>query len=182
MNTVTLYATSIKKIIKKIDNKLKEGFRPSVAFIYSSATFNIPKLSQQLGKYSFSIMGATTVGEIYANSIDGVNEVDGSIVCMLIEVDDSSIETTFIALEEHQDAYVVGEHIGMWSKSNFLEMFCLPTLPSWKEQFKVLGLIFLFLFWLFIVFRMFQDGYNWSAYGLIITPLCLWFVFSKKTK
>jgi len=119
MQILTLYATSIKKIINKIDTALKTGFRPSLAFIYSSSTFNIPKLSQQLGKYSFSIVGATTDGEIYANSTDGVNEVDGSIVCMLMEVDNSSIETTFITLEENQDAYAVGEHIGMWARSNF---------------------------------------------------------------
>jgi len=119
MQTLTLHATSIKKIINKIDNKLEEGFRPSVAFIYSSSTFNIPKLSQQLGKYSFSIVGATTDGEIYANSTDGVNEVDSSIVCMLIAIEESSIEMTFIALEDNQDAYAVGEHIGMWARSNF---------------------------------------------------------------
>ena len=119
MKTLTLYATSIKKIIHKIDHTLKEGFSPSVAFIYASSSFNIPKLAQELGKYSFSIIGATTDGEIYANSIDGVNEVDGHIVCMLIAVEKSSIETTFIALEEHQDAYAVGEHIGMWARSNF---------------------------------------------------------------
>lgn len=38
---------------------------------------------------------------------------------MLIAVKKSSIETTFIALEEHQNAYTVGEHIGMWARSNF---------------------------------------------------------------
>jgi hypothetical protein len=119
MKTLTLYASSIKKIINKIDRALGEGFVPSVAFIYASSTFNIPKLADKLGRYNFSIMGSTTDGEIYANSKDGVHEVDGSIVCMLIAVDDGSIETTFITLDKNQDAYAVGEHIGMWAKSNF---------------------------------------------------------------
>ena len=119
MRTITLKSTSIKQIIKSIDKTLKDDFVPSVAFIYSASTFNILKLAKKLGKYSFPIMGATTDGEIYANEDDGINEVDGHIICMLIEVDKSSIEMTFIETDETQDAFSIGEHIGMWAKSSF---------------------------------------------------------------
>jgi len=119
MRTVTLKSTSIKKIIHHIDTALEGDFKPSVAFIYSASTFNIPKLAKKLGKYSFPIMGATTDGEIYANKEDGVNEVDGHIICMLIEMNPSSMEMTFIQIDENQDAFSIGEHIGMWAKSSF---------------------------------------------------------------
>ena len=119
MKTVTLQSKSIKKIIYKIDTVLKDGFTPSVAFIYSASTFNILKLSQKLGKYTFPIMGATTDGEIYANKEDGINEVDGHIICMLIDTNRASIEMTFIETDENQDAFNIGEHIGMWAKSSF---------------------------------------------------------------
>ena len=119
MKTVTLHAKSIKKIIEKIDVQLSEGLNPSLAFIFASSVFNIEKLSIKLNKYSFSMIGATTDGEIYANATDGVNEVDEKIVVMLVEVNPQSIEMTFIETEENQDAYSVGEHIGMWAKSAF---------------------------------------------------------------
>jgi hypothetical protein len=119
MQTTTLKSTSIKKIIKKIDSSLEGGFNPTFAFIFASSVFNISKFSRKLGKYTFPIMGATTDGEIYANAQDGVNEVDGHIICMLIEANQSSIEMTFIETDENQDAFNIGEHIGMWAKSSF---------------------------------------------------------------
>jgi len=119
MRSLTLKSTSIKKIINRIDRTLENDFNPSVAFIYSASTFNIPKLAKKLGKYSFPIMGATTNGEIYANREDGINEVDGHIICMLMEINKASIEMTFIETDEDKEAFVVGEHIGMWAKSSF---------------------------------------------------------------
>ena len=119
MKTVTLHAKSIKKIIQKIDNQLEEGLNPSLAFIFASSIFNIEKLSMRLSSYNFSVVGATTDGEIYANAVDGVNEVDEKIVMMLIELNPKSIEMTFIETADNHDAYSVGEHIGMWAKSAF---------------------------------------------------------------
>ena len=119
MRTVTLHAKSIKRIVQKIDKQLAEGLKPSLAFIFASSMFNIEKLSMRLNKYTFYILGATTDGEIYANAVDGVHEVDEQIVVMLIELNPKSIEMTFIEIEDNYDAYRVGEHIGMWAKSAF---------------------------------------------------------------
>jgi len=119
MNIITLQASSIKKIISSIDNELNNNFNPSIAFMYASSTFNIRKLSRKLEKYNFYIVGATTAGEIYANKKDGVKELDGNIICMLLELNPSAIDITFIDVQESQDAYMVGKHIGMWAKSCF---------------------------------------------------------------
>ena len=117
MKSITIQATSIKKLIHAIDEHLKEGLSPSVSFIYASPTFNIEKLSKKVSKYDFIIMGATTAGEVYANNYDGVNELEGKIVCMLIEMNSEALAMTVV--EVNQDSYVVGEHIGLWAKSHF---------------------------------------------------------------
>ena len=119
MKTVTLDSTSIKKTIKKLDKTLDEGFVPSFGFIYASSSFNIQKLSTSLSKYDFPLMGATTAGEVFTDDMDSVHEVDGHIICMLVALKDKSIEMTFVETEDNQDAYAVGEHIGMWAKSCF---------------------------------------------------------------
>jgi hypothetical protein len=119
MNVITLKSTSIKEMIHSIDDAVGQNFTPSVAFMYASSTFNIKKLSKKLKKYTFHIVGATTVGEVYANKEDGINEVDGHIVCMLLELNSRAMEMTFIDVQENQDAYMVGKHIGMWAKSCF---------------------------------------------------------------
>jgi len=119
MKSITITATSIKKLIKQIDQKLEEGFTPSLSFIYASPLFNISKLAKKISKYKFIIMGATTAGEVYANSLDGVHELEGNIVCMLIEMNPEALAMTVVESEE--DSYVIGEHIGLWAKSHFKE-------------------------------------------------------------
>ncbi|KIM02986.1 MAG: hypothetical protein KU29_10160 [Sulfurovum sp. FS06-10] len=120
MITRTLHASSIKKIIQRIDNCLVDGFKPSLAFIYASSTFNIEKLAGKLLSYDFYILGATTAGEVYANAMDGVHEVDDSIVCMLIEVNSDALAFTSMEIEG-KNSYDVGVSIGLWANKCFKE-------------------------------------------------------------
>ncbi len=119
MKSITFKAKSIKKLIKQIDKHLEEGFNPALSLVYLSPTFNISKMAEKLSKYEFLIMGGTTAGEVYANPKDGVHEIDKSIVCMLVEVDASALDMTIVEVPDEKDAYVVGEHIGLWAKSSF---------------------------------------------------------------
>ena len=127
MKSITIQALSIKKLIKKIDDHVEEGFSPSLAFIYASPVFNIKKLAKKISKYEFIIMGATTAGEVYANPIDGAYEFEGHIVCMLVEVNPTALAMTVVEVDE--DPYVVGEHIGLWAKSHFTDV-AIITLTS----------------------------------------------------
>lgn len=120
MITRTLHASSIKKIIQRIDDCLVDGFKPSLAFIYASSTFNIEKLAGKLLSYDFYILGATTAGEVYANAMDGVHEVDDSIVCMLIEVNSDALAFTSMEIEG-KNSYDVGVSIGLWANKCFKE-------------------------------------------------------------
>ncbi|HIP51654.1 MAG TPA: hypothetical protein EYG94_06150 [Campylobacterales bacterium] len=121
MQSTTFTAKSIKKLIKQIDKHLADGFKPAVSLIYLSPVFNLDILVDKISKYDFLIMGGTTAGEVYANSKDGVHELDKSIVCMLIEVGVSALDMTVVQVSDDKDSYVVGEHIGLWAKSSFAD-------------------------------------------------------------
>jgi len=118
MKSVTIHSKSIKKFIKKIERYLEDGFAPSLAFIYVSPKFNVGKLVKKLSKFDFIIVGGTTAGEVYANEEEGSCEVEGEIVCMLVEVNSEALALTVIEIND-EDSYVVGEHVGLWAKSHF---------------------------------------------------------------
>jgi len=119
VKSITLHETSIKKFVKNIDREIANGFTPSLAFIYISPLFNIEKLMTKLSHFDFLIVGCTTAGEVYANEVDGACEVEGGIVAMLLDIDPNALALTVIEVEG-KDSYVVGEHVGLWAKSNFL--------------------------------------------------------------
>jgi hypothetical protein len=127
MKSITIHAKSIKKLIEKIDSLLDNGFAPSLSFMYAAPIFNVAKLATKISKYDFIIMGATTAGEVYSNKQDGVNEFEGVIVCMLVEISPKALSTTVVEVKE--DSYVVGEHIGLWAKSHFNDVSII-TLTS----------------------------------------------------
>ena len=127
MKSLVITTDSIKKLISKIDRELKNGFSPSLAFIYVAPSFNIEKLVSKISKYDFIIMGATTAGELYSTPLEGTHEVEGQIVSMLIEVNASALAMTTIEVD--RDAYIVGELVGSWAKSHFSNV-SLITLTS----------------------------------------------------
>jgi hypothetical protein len=77
---------SINQLILEIDKHLKNSFSPTLAFIYTSVSYDLEQLNLRLQKYTFLIIGATTVGEIYADNLNGVNTKDKSITCMLLNI------------------------------------------------------------------------------------------------
>ena len=119
MKNITIHEKSIKKFIKSIEEQIDAGFMPSLAFIYVSPIFNLEKLVKNLSHFDFLIVGSTTAGEVYANDADGACEVEGQIVAMLVDINPEALFLTVIEVEE-RDSYVVGEHVGLWAKSHFL--------------------------------------------------------------
>jgi hypothetical protein len=119
MKNIIINAYTIESLLKKIETRIKDGFNPSLAFIYSSSKHNIKKLVIGLEHHSFLVMGATTAGEIFANEELGVHEVDDTIVAMLIEIDPTAIDFRFSSLENEESYFNMGKNIGTWAKSKF---------------------------------------------------------------
>ena len=118
MKSKIINAYSIRDLIEQIDHNLEKGFQPSLSFIYTSISYDIRQLITELNKYPFFVFGATSVGEVFANKKLGANEVEESIVCMLIEVDPSAIAFKLLPVEgaEYKE---VGKQVGEWAKSQF---------------------------------------------------------------
>ncbi len=119
MKNMIINAYSIDSLLKKIEIAIKDGFNPSVAFIYSSIEHNIKKMVVGLEKYEFIVMGSTTAGEIFANKDLGVNEVDGTIVAMLLDINPKAIAFKFSSLENETSYFQTGKNIGVWAKYKF---------------------------------------------------------------
>jgi len=118
MKSTLISAYSIKDLAEEIEEKIQGGFKPSLAFVYASVSHDIRGLVAALNKYPFLILGTTTVGEVFANEELGVQELEESIVCMLIEVNPKAIALKFLPVEG-DNYYEVGEQIGLWAKSQF---------------------------------------------------------------
>ena len=119
MKNIILDAYSIESLLKKIDIIIKKGFNPTLAFIYSSSKHNIKKLVVGLEHHPFIVMGATTAGEIFANEKLGANEVEETILAMLIEINPNAIAFKFSSLENEESYFRMGNSIGIWAKKRF---------------------------------------------------------------
>ena len=119
MRNSIVKAKSIKKLIQKIDKELEKGLKVTVAFVYASPKYDLEELVDKLSNYDFLLMGGTTAGEVYSTPKEGVKELTGTLICMLMEVSLEDVDMTVVEVEEGEDAYAVGEHIGMWAKSAF---------------------------------------------------------------
>ncbi len=118
MKSVMVHSYSIKELLIQINKKRKEGFKPTMAFVYASVSHNIRKLVAELSGYPFMIFGATTVGEIFANEEFGVNSKDESIICLLLEVNPKAVGIKLFQTED-RDAFEMGQEVAKWSKSKF---------------------------------------------------------------
>ncbi len=118
MKSKLINAYSIEDLIEEIDEKIKEGFAPSLAFVYTSVAYDVRKLVAELNKYSFYIFGSTTVGEVFANEELGVNEKEETIVCMLVDVDPKAIALKLFPFGG-DEYYSLGKQAGIWAKSQF---------------------------------------------------------------
>jgi len=110
--------TNIHDLIEKIDETIENEFLPTLAFIYASVSCNIPSLFSNVQKYSFDIVGASTVGEIYGSQDNGVHVKNHSIVCMLTDINANYFTLKIKDIEE-TNFYTLGEQMGTWAKSKF---------------------------------------------------------------
>jgi hypothetical protein len=118
MTSTILHAYSIEDLTNKINNHISNSFKPTLAFIYTSPRYNIRKLVVELNSYPFLVVGATTVGEIFANEEVGVQEREESIVCMLLNIDPKAIALRLVQVESNR-YYENGEQIGEWALKHF---------------------------------------------------------------
>ncbi len=118
MKNSIIHPYSIQHLIDRVDMTMEKGMTPTVAFIYVSPKYNVRKLVTELNKYPFLVVGATTVGEIFANEEYGAREREESIVCMLLDIDSSALSLRLFQVEG-ENYYKAGEDVTVWAKNIF---------------------------------------------------------------
>ena len=126
MKSTLISAYSIEDLAEEIEEKIKEGFQANLAFVYASVSHDIRGLVTALNKYPLLVLGATTVGEVFANEEFGVQELEESIVCMLVEVNPNAIALKLLPVEG-DDYHAVGSQVGEWAKSKFEDVSIITT-------------------------------------------------------
>ncbi len=120
MKNTIINVYDIDDLIEEIDEKIAEGLKPSLAFIYSSVAYDIRKLVVGISKYDFPVVGSTTVGEVFANEELGVNETEETIVCMLVELNDpTAVDLKLVHIDDGDDYHDIGEEVGAWARGRF---------------------------------------------------------------
>jgi hypothetical protein len=91
MKAKTIKGNSIEAITREIDKATSDGFKPTLAIVFSSIKQDWNAISNVLDKKGITIFGATTAGEF----IDGDIEA-GSMVVMLLDLNPAYFKLEFI--------------------------------------------------------------------------------------
>jgi len=116
MKSLIIHASSIDELTHKIDEA--SNFKTTLAFIYTSSSYNIRELVTQLNKYPFLVYGSTTAGELSADANNGAMEQAKTIVCMLLDINPSAIALKLFPAQNDK-YYEMGKEVGQWINSNF---------------------------------------------------------------
>ena len=118
MNHSLISTDSIEVLIDEIDKTIKNSFMPTLAFIYVSIEHDIEHLVTKLSKYKFIVVGSSTAGEIYGDDTLGVHAKEGSLTCMLIDMDASALSIKLKRNKENK-FFDLGKGIGKWLNKTF---------------------------------------------------------------
>jgi len=113
MISKTIKANSTEAIIKEIDKATSNGFKPTLAIVFSSIKQDWLSVSDALNKKEITVFGATTAGEF----IDGDIE-EGSIVIMLLDMNPVYFKLVFLETSQ-QTTFEDAKQLGVIGKKTF---------------------------------------------------------------
>jgi len=108
---------TIKDIESHISEVLNNGQAPSLGIVFTSIKLGIERLSEALGKYGISFLGASTDGEIIANG-HGKIVREGTAVVSLIKCDKEVFKVRLFR-GDGRSSFDVGREVGRWGASQF---------------------------------------------------------------
>jgi len=114
MKAKSLQAYSIPEITDKLDKVLESGFKPTLAFIFSSIAHDIPTLSTVFTQHNIDIAGGTTCGEFADDEI-----FEKSIVVMLTDMNKNHYRIYFDEISDYSGSFEAGQALATYSKEHF---------------------------------------------------------------
>jgi hypothetical protein len=113
MKAKTIKGNSIEAITREIDKATSDGFKPTLAIVFSSIKQDWNAISNVLDKKGITIFGATTAGEF----IDGDIEA-GSMVVMLLDLNPAYFKLEFIETSTDK-TFEDAKKLGITGKESF---------------------------------------------------------------
>jgi hypothetical protein len=114
MHTKTLNGTSFQQIETQVDDYLKEGFKPTLAIIFSSVKLDLEKICSIFDQREIDLFGCSTAGEILNES-----SYEESAVGLLFDIDRAHYALNFIDGNDLNGPFEVGKLSGLWAKGTF---------------------------------------------------------------
>lgn len=141
MKTLSFTVNNADDIRSEMDNHLNNGFKPQLAFVFSSARQGIFEISKALSKYEIDIVGSSSGGNILAQDSGDIIFED-SIVITLLEINKHAYAYNIIAQDELSDLEL-GQKIGHWGISCFNQpnMIVIASGMSLDGQVLVEGIL-----------------------------------------
>ncbi|WP_121356493.1 FIST signal transduction protein [Flavisolibacter nicotianae] len=113
MKAKTIKGQSVDQLKAELEQTTSDGFRPTLALVFLSIRQNREEICRLLDAMGIRIFGATTAGEF----IDG-DVAEGSVVIMLLDLDDRYFRIVFENIGEN-DLKSLARQIGLAGKQTF---------------------------------------------------------------
>jgi len=122
MISKTIKANSTEAIIQEMDKATSNGFKPTLAIVFSSIKQDWNAVSDALNKKEITVFGATTAGEFIDGDIG-----EGSIVMMLLDIEPAYFKLVFLETSQ-QTTFEDAEQLGAIGKETFTNpVFIIAT-------------------------------------------------------
>jgi hypothetical protein len=115
MKAKSIKGKSTEEIQSALGKSMKDGFRPTLAFVFISITQDRKKISSILDKEGIAIFGATTEGEFTEEEV-----CSESTVILLLDMNPDFFK---IEMKDHSDGSAIesGRYIGNFGLSHFAQ-------------------------------------------------------------
>ena len=94
MKAKTIKGKSLEEIKSSLQESMKDGFNPTLSFVFTSFKQNIDEIIRTFNNYNIAIYGTTTNGEINDEEI-----MEGAISILLLDLAPSHFKVFFEDLD-----------------------------------------------------------------------------------
>ncbi len=113
MKSKSFSVKNIQALNTQLDQVHTEGFKPTVAIVFSAVCHKLSDLSSAFGRYNIDLVGCSSAGEIHKGKV-----IEEGIVVLLMEMQASYFKIQTIDTEE-QSPYQMAHAMGKFAVDSF---------------------------------------------------------------
>lgn len=128
MNPYVFSASSLGQLDSEIKGYIQRGLTPTLAIVFSAASFSIEEILELIKKYKIDVFGASTAGEITS----GIIHQDTVSVMLLDLVPQVYVINIFNG--GGKSSFQTGREAGEWASNKFEDPVMLVTSAGWDAD------------------------------------------------